>query len=176
MKRTELSRRHFIKVSIATVAAIALGDSVLLPLIGCRPATQPLTTVPTLTLPETIVPALTPIAPGTIPTPAATIPVPAPTPALTTPDPASIPVPGPNEVWIQGNEYRPSVITIPAGATVTWIAKDDNDTEHDVDSDDGLFFRSLAMGGSFSYTFTERGTFYYSCGCNPPMGGAVIVE
>ncbi len=43
MKKPELSRRYFIKASMATAAAVALGNFILLP-TGCRPTT---TTTPT---------------------------------------------------------------------------------------------------------------------------------
>lgn len=43
MKKPELSRRYFIKASMATVATIALGKFILLP-TGCRTTTEPTTT------------------------------------------------------------------------------------------------------------------------------------
>ena len=132
------------------------------------------TNVPVLTQPAPVAPLLPPVAASPVLSMDAT---PASRPATSLPRPATepIPVPGPNEVWLHGGEYRPGNITVPVGTTVTWIGYD-NDTQHDVASETGLFFCSLALGDSFSYTFTERGTFNYSCDCNPGMAGTVIVE
>jgi len=82
-----------------------------------------------------------------------------------------------NEVWVPGREFRPSIITVPAGTTVTWVDKDRGE-EHTVTSSTGLFNGSLAFGGSFNYTFTERGTFEYSCKVHDfeGMTGKVVVE
>lgn len=80
-------------------------------------------------------------------------------PASSTHIPFIIPVPGPNEVWIWDNEYRPSELTVPAGTTVVWTSHDDFH-QHDVDCP-GVFFSSLAYGVSFNYTFVERGVFEY---------------
>ncbi|MDO8717217.1 MAG: cupredoxin domain-containing protein [Dehalococcoidales bacterium] len=82
-----------------------------------------------------------------------------------------------NEVWVPGREFRPSIITVPAGTTVTWVDKDRGE-EHTVTSSTGLFNGSLAFGGSFNYTFTERGTFEYSCQVHAfeGMTGKVVVE
>ena len=136
------------------------------------------TSMPVITPPAQEVVVLAPILIESVippPEPTTTTPEPMPTTAFSKPFTGLIVVPGPNEVWLHGGEYRPGIITVPVGTTVTWIGYD-NDTQHDVASDTGLFFCSLALGGSFSYTFTERGTFNYSCDCSPGMAGTVIVE
>lgn len=83
----------------------------------------------------------------------------------------------PNEVWVPGREFRPSIIIVPIGTMVTWVNKDKGE-EHTVTSSTGLFNASLAFGGSFNYTFTERGTFEYSCQVHAfeGMTGRVVVE
>ncbi len=85
-----------------------------------------------------------------------------------------VPVPGPNQVWLQGMEYRPAILTVPVGTTVTWTNVDF--TPHDVESYTELFFWSVAQGCSYNYTFTEPGNYSYHCGCNPGMDGMVIVQ
>ena len=47
-------------------------------------------------------------------------------------------------------EYRPNLITVPVGTTVTWISKDCEG--HDVTSDDGLFDYHIVQGESFKST------------------------
>ena len=105
---------------------------------------------------------------------ACTRPAPSP-PALPTsaPAPEPVPVQRTSEVLISGREYKPSVITVSVGTKVTWISKDGE--EHTITSATGLFDGPLPPGSSFSYTFTERGTFEYFCQVWP-MSGAVIVE
>ena len=79
-----------------------------------------------------------------------------------------------NEVWVPGREFRPSIITVPVGTTVTWISK--GGEQHTVTSGTGLFNGTILPFGSFSYTFTERGRFEYYCNDRFAMTGAVIVE
>ncbi|MDO8716236.1 MAG: cupredoxin domain-containing protein [Dehalococcoidales bacterium] len=84
-------------------------------------------------------------------------------------------VPGANEVWLIGWVYEPETIIVPVGATVSW----NNTTRdyHTVTSDDGLFDSRLGGGQSFSYTFTESGTFAYHDGAtDPPTTGKVVVK
>lgn len=86
----------------------------------------------------------------------------------------SVPVPGPGEIWLHGMEYRPAIISVTVGTTITWLSVDP--TPHDVCSYDGLFFATLAEGGILHYTFTEPGVYRYGCGCNPGMEGEIIVK
>lgn len=72
------------------------------------------------------------------------------------------------------NDYSPNVITVPLGATVVWTNKDD--VPHTV-TKDGMFDSGmLAQGDSWSYTFTEPGTYEYYCIPHPWMKGKVIVS
>ena len=87
---------------------------------------------------------------------------------------APIPVPSPEEVLIFGREFRPGILTVPVGTKVTWISKELEG--HTVTSNTGLFNGVLASFGSFSYTFTERGSFEYRCEIRSEMSGTVIVE
>ena len=64
------------------------------------------------------------------------------------------------------DEWRPSTVAIARGGNVTW-----NNTStvlpHSVISGEGLFNVTLAGGESFTYTFTQNGTFTYSDAPNP---------
>lgn len=93
----------------------------------------------------------------------------APTPSPPTPQPAI------SEVVIEGFAFGPATITVPTGATVTWT--DQDAAAHTVTSETDIFDSgNLARNDSFSYTFTERGTFKYYCTLHPRMRGEVIVE
>jgi plastocyanin len=86
-------------------------------------------------------------------------------------------------VEIISSTYIPATITVPVGTTVTWIHRDRQEDEswwwHSVTSTTGLFDSSyLYFGDSFSYTFTEPGTYNYfdrHLGYNV-MRGTVIVK
>ena len=87
---------------------------------------------------------------------------------------ASAPVQPANEVWASELEFRPNILTVPVGATVTWVNKDGE--EHSVTSTTRLFDAGLAPGIPFSYTFTERGTYEYYCIPHTSMLGTIIVQ
>ncbi len=95
---------------------------------------------------------------------------------VTTPTTTTAPTPtrNPNEVFIIGQAFIPGTITVPVGTTVTWTNQDSGDLTATSDTD--LFDASLSLGDSFSYTFTERGTFDYHCTPHSEMIGKVIVE
>ena len=154
------------------IAALLAG--VLLTLNACAvpaPATPP--TTPTApTTPAT--PPTTPTAPTTPATPPTTPAVPK------TPAPPTT-VQGTNEAWVSipSREFRPSILTVPVGTRVNWISTDGepNTIMHTVTSTTGLFSGIVTHGGgTFSYTFTQRGTFNYYCNEHPEMVGKVIVE
>lgn len=93
----------------------------------------------------------------------------------------------PTQEW-----FLPSVMTIHSGDTITWI---NNDTEiHNIVSgkgitrfqfvttnnlgkSDGLFSSdSVKPGKSWSYTFSNPGTYHYFCSIHPWMNGAIVVN
>ena len=91
------------------------------------------------------------------------------------PTPTPSPTPTITEVEISGFAFVPATITIPVGTTVTWTNQDS--APHTVTSETDLFDSGrLSTNDSFSYTFTDRGTFSYYCTIHPYMKGEVIVE
>ncbi len=86
---------------------------------------------------------------------------------------------GGNEVNMFIYEFMPMEVTIPVGTTVTWINNDE--AEHTVTAGDGLFdsgnimTANVAPGASFSFTFTEPGTYEYTCTIHPRMTGTIVV-
>ena len=69
--------------------------------------------------------------------------------------------------------FKPDTLTVTVGATVTWTNNDA--AGHDVKSD---LFQSpnMAKGQTFSFTFTNKGTYDYICGIHPNMKGKIIVQ
>jgi plastocyanin len=87
---------------------------------------------------------------------------------------AATPVAGPR-IEIMKHTFSLSTVTVPVGATVTWVNHDDD--VHTVVSTTTLF-RSpgLDTDDSFSYRFTTPGTYQYFCTLHPLMVGKVIVR
>ena len=75
-------------------------------------------------------------------------------------------------VTIDDLAYTPERLTVPAGATVTWVWRD-GAVAHDVK---GPGFRSEVMAeGTFRHRFTEPGTYDYVCTLHPNMTGTIEV-
>ena len=149
---------------------------ILLMLAACGSPTPTTPATPPATPPPATPPITPPEAPPAIPpvtTPATPPPTP-PTPPPPTTPPPPLAVQGPYDIWIPSREFRPSILTVPVGTKVTWTSMDGE--EHTVTSATGLFDASLSLGQSFSYTFTERGTFEYACAPHPEMTAKIIVE
>jgi plastocyanin len=77
-------------------------------------------------------------------------------------------------ISIDNFSFTPKEITVEKGTTVTWINHDD--VPHTVVS--GGVFRSKALDTdeSFSFTFSNAGTFSYFCSVHPVMIGRVVVQ
>jgi plastocyanin len=75
-------------------------------------------------------------------------------------------------VTIEDMAYTPDTLTVPAGATVTWVWRD-GAIAHDVKGDS---FRSEVMAeGTFRHRFTQPGTYDYLCTLHPNMTGTIEV-
>ena len=81
-------------------------------------------------------------------------------------------------VAIQNFAFIPTEIHVRAGTTVTWINCEPPGTpDHTTTSDGGVWGSDLlAPGASFSFTFTQVGTFPYHCTPHPFMLATVVVE
>jgi len=79
------------------------------------------------------------------------------------------------EIKIANFTFDPPVLTVKAGATVTWVNSDD--IPHLVAEKDGKF-RSSALDTEekFSQTFKTPGTVDYFCVLHPHMTGKIVVE
>jgi amicyanin len=80
------------------------------------------------------------------------------------------------QVKIDNFSFGPATLTVPVGATVTWINQDD--VPHNVVSTDGKDIKSpvLDTDQKFSHTFTKAGTYDYYCKIHPKMTAKVIVQ
>ncbi len=80
---------------------------------------------------------------------------------------------GADTITIQNFAFSPSTLTVKAGTKVTWVNQDS--AVHTVNSD---IFDSpnLAKGETFEFTFSDKGSFDYTCGIHPTMQGKIIVE
>jgi plastocyanin len=80
-------------------------------------------------------------------------------------------------VTIDNFSFAPASVTVPLGATVQWINRDD--IPHTVVSDDnGATFKSKALDtdDKFAFTFAKPGTYSYFCSIHPRMTGKIVVQ
>jgi len=83
--------------------------------------------------------------------------------------------PSPGQVRISNFTFDPPSLTVPVGATVTWVNQDDE--PHTVTSQTGAFgSQALDTDESFSFHFTAPGTYVYRCGIHPHMTGTIVVR
>jgi plastocyanin len=71
--------------------------------------------------------------------------------------------------------FSPANFTVKAGSTVTWVNHDGS--SHTVTSQGSTLFDSgdVPTGGTFSYKFTQPGTYKYYCTIHPWMTGTIVV-
>jgi plastocyanin len=92
-----------------------------------------------------------------------------------TPTPTPAPTPSGNSVTMSGFAFHPQTLTVKAGTTVTWANNDAVD--HTVTSDTNLFASDkLGKNATFSYTFSNAGTFAYHCSIHKTMKGTIVVQ
>ncbi|TVT11371.1 copper-binding protein [Amycolatopsis bartoniae] len=80
------------------------------------------------------------------------------------------------QVEIKNYAYSPAALSIAVGDTVTWTNEDT--APHTVTVSDGpVKFASpnLAQGQTYTYTFTQAGTYSYYCAVHPDMKATVTV-
>lgn len=153
---------------VLLVSALLLG--------GCLggPGSEPPTPTPSAT-PTPASP--TPPTPTPTPTPASPTPA-SPTPASPTPaSPTPKAAPPPVTINIQNVVlgFDPASKTVPIGTNVTWVNKDTvaphTATANDASFDSG----NLASGASYSFVFTQAGSYPYKCTLHPTMTATLTV-
>ena len=103
---------------------------------------------------------------------------PPPASTSTTPPPASSSnqkATSTNKVTMENMSFSPDSITVKKGTTVTWTNNDN--TAHTVtsDSEHGPKSDIINPGQSYTFTFSDEGTFDYHCSIHTFMTGKVIV-
>lgn len=84
-------------------------------------------------------------------------------------------IPGPGEVYIKDLAFNPSTIFVSANTTVTWTNKDG--VSHTVTSNSGVFDSgTILQGKTYSFQFTNPGSYPYHCTIHPSMTGTVVVN
>ncbi len=88
---------------------------------------------------------------------------------------AAVPALPPASVNIQDSKYLPPALTVAPGTTVRWINRDEE--THTVTSATGLFGSAgLDLGEAYTYTFTTRGEYVYTCDLHSFMQGTIVVK
>ena len=78
-------------------------------------------------------------------------------------------------IMIDNFSFMSPSLTVPVGAKVTWINHDD--VPHTIVSTEDKFkSKSLDTDESFSFTFTQPGSYPYFCSLHPKMVAKVIVQ
>ena len=78
-------------------------------------------------------------------------------------------------VSIKEFKFSPPVITVRAGATVTWTNRDEE--PHTITSATGAFASTgLSLDDRYSQTFARAGRYEYFCALHPHMKAVVIVK
>jgi plastocyanin len=84
---------------------------------------------------------------------------------------------GGNTIVIKNFAFDPSSLTVKSGTVVKWTNQDG--TTHTIVSDTGspvaFSSDSISSGASYSFTFTQPGTYTYHCSIHPSMKGTIIV-
>ena len=82
-----------------------------------------------------------------------------------------------HQVIIDNFTFNPATLTVPVGATVTWVNRDDvphtaTNTSKPKQFDSG----ALDTEDRYSHAFTEPGTYPYYCAIHPKMTAQIIVK
>lgn len=79
-------------------------------------------------------------------------------------------------VEIHDFAFAPKELTVPAGARIVWVNRDDE--PHTVVSAAGAFKPSQALDtdDSFTTVLDKPGTYAYFCGIHPMMVGKIVVR
>jgi plastocyanin len=79
------------------------------------------------------------------------------------------------KIVVKDFTFKPTPVTVKAGATVTWTNMDDE--PHTVVSDTGVFKSGgMDTNESFSFKFDKPGTYHFTCSIHPRMVGTIVVQ
>ena len=78
------------------------------------------------------------------------------------------------EISIDNFTFTPPELTVKAGTTIKWVNRDD--IPHTiVDKEKAFRSKALDTDDSYTFTFSQAGSFDYFCGLHPHMVGKIIV-
>lgn len=81
-----------------------------------------------------------------------------------------------DKVSIKNFAFSPASITVTKGTTVTWTNNDTTvHTVVETDGKDGPNSSDVKPGDSYTFTFSQAGTYQYHCSLHPQMTGTVTV-
>jgi plastocyanin len=81
----------------------------------------------------------------------------------------------PVRVEVDKFKFAPQEVTVPPGATVVWVNKDE--TPHTIAaSDQGWVSKALDTNDTYEHTFDKEGDVAYFCTVHPFMTGTVHVR
>lgn len=78
-------------------------------------------------------------------------------------------------VEIKDFAFSPTTLTVPVGAKITWVNKDE-EPHTVVSTSDAFKSKALDTDEQFSFTFAKPGTYKYFCSVHPKMVATVVVE
>jgi plastocyanin len=79
-------------------------------------------------------------------------------------------------VAIDNFAFAPQTITVPVGATVVWVNRDDEPHSVVGTALKDLHSAALDTNESYRFTFTSAGEYAYFCSLHPHMTAKVIVQ
>ena len=87
-------------------------------------------------------------------------------------------VAGSTVVVVRDFAFQPATVTIRPGQSVTWVnCSSSGDPAHTATGDGGSWGSpEFAAGGTYSWTFTQAGSFAYHCEPHPFMVAEVVVR
>ena len=79
-------------------------------------------------------------------------------------------------IEIRGLKFQPNIITANVGDTLEW--KNDDIVPHTATTTDSKEFDSgsIAVGGSWKFVASKKGSFLYNCTLHPNMHGKLVVQ
>jgi plastocyanin len=82
-----------------------------------------------------------------------------------------------NQILIDNFTFNPATLTVTAGATVTWVNRDDVPHTATSSAKPRVFDSgALDTDERFSHVFDTPGTYAYFCAIHPHMTGKIIVK
>lgn len=77
-------------------------------------------------------------------------------------------------IEIKDFSFQPKLVTVPVGAKVVWVNKDEE--PHTIVSTDKTFLsKALDTDDTFAFTFDKPGTYEYFCSVHPRMTAKIVV-